>query len=199
MSMSDFVVRPLTLSLLDDWLAFFDRDAFVDNPDWSGCYCQWFHVDHSRSDWESRTPEENRAASIKLIGEGRLRGHLAYFGGRPVGWCQAATRLTIPNIANDADLAVDDADEVGSIVCFLVAEPFRKRGAAAALLEAACGGFRADGLRTAEAYPNRAAAGDAANYHGPLALYQQAGFKPYRELADLVIVRRDLGVPSASF
>jgi GNAT superfamily N-acetyltransferase len=194
--MSEIVVQRLTPELLDDWLEFFDREAFADNPDWAGCYCYWFHADDDEKDWELRTPQENRAASIALIGEGRLRGYLAYVDGHPVGWCNAAPRLSIRNIANDEALAVDDAYEVGSIVCFVVAPAFRKQGVAATLLEAACAGFRDAGLRTAEAYPRRAATGDTHNYHGPLALYLNAGFKPYRELDDLTMVRRELAVAS---
>jgi GNAT superfamily N-acetyltransferase len=190
--MADVVVQPLTPDLLGDWLAFFDHDAFADNPDWSGCYCQWFHVDHEHGAWESRTPEENRAASIDLIAAGRLQGYLAYVGGRAAGWCQAAPRLEIPNMANDPELAVEDADHVGSIVCFLVAQPSRGQGVAAGLLDAACAGFRERGLGVAEAYPRRTAEGDAANYHGPLALYLRGGFKPYREVGESVIVRREL-------
>jgi ribosomal protein S18 acetylase RimI-like enzyme len=185
----EVTVRALTPGQLDDWLAFFDGEAFADNPDWSGCYCQWFHVDHGAEEWEGRTPDTNRASSVELIGAGRLNGYLAYVGGRAVGWCQAAPRNSIPNIANDPDLAADDADEVGSIVCFVIAVAFRRQGIAQRLLEAACAGFRAQGLRTAEAYPRREAAGDAANYHGPLALYLRAGFEPNRELGDLIVVR----------
>jgi GNAT superfamily N-acetyltransferase len=187
------VVCPLDAGRLADWLTFFDNDAFADNPDWSGCYCHWFHADTAAKPWDERTPGENRAASIDLIRKGHLQGYLAYSDGRPVGWCQAAPRCAIPNIANDDDLAVEDADSIGSVVCFLVAEPFRGRGVASALLEASCEGFRAAGLRTAEAYPRQVADSAAANYHGPLALYANAGFKPYREAGDLVIMRRDLG------
>jgi GNAT superfamily N-acetyltransferase len=194
-SVSEVVVRQLTPSLLDDWLAFFDRDAFVDNPDWAGCYCYWFHADHTEKDWDSRTPEENREASIGLIGTGRLRGYLAYVDGRPAGWCQAAPRSAIPYITNEAEFAVDDAAEVGSIVCFVVATEFRQQGVAARLLEAACAGFKEEGLRTAEAYPSRSAKTAAANYHGPLSLYLRAGFKPFKELQSLVMVRRDLAGP----
>lgn len=190
--MSGFSVRRLDPSLLDDWLDFFDREAFADNPDWSGCYCQWFHADHEGEDWESRTADDNRRASIRMIGAGQLRGYLAYLDGRPVGWCQAAPRLLIPNIANDADLAAKDEDEVGSIVCFVVASAFRRQGVAALLLEAACAGFREEGLRIAEAYPSLTASGDAPNYHGPLALYLRAGFKPHRRLDTVMIVRREL-------
>jgi ribosomal protein S18 acetylase RimI-like enzyme len=195
---SEIVIRRLTPGLLEDWLAYFDHDAFEDNPDWSGCYCYWFHADREHGDWESRTAAENRAASSELIRSGGLRGYLAYSGRRVAGWCQAAPRNHIPNIANEEVLAVDDADEVGSIVCFNVAAAFRKQGVATRLLDAACAGFRAEGLRTAEAYPRRAATGDAANYHGPLALYLKAGFKAYRDLEELVVVRRELQGPAGA-
>lgn len=190
--MPSITIKRLGADLLDDWLHYFDHDAFADNPDWSGCYCQWFHVHHEDGGWESRTAAQNRAAAVELIRAGGLRGHLAYSEGRPIGWCQAAPRVIIPNIAGDAELAVDDAEEVGSIVCFNVAAAYRRQGVAAALLEAACAGFREDGLLTAEAYPVRTATGDAANYHGPLGLYLRAGFEPYRELEGLVVVRRGL-------
>lgn len=190
--MSEIIIRRLTPALLDDWLDYFDHDAFVDNPEWSGCYCRHFHFDHEKDDWSSTTPEENRGASIELIRRGRLRGYLAYAGGRPIGWCQAAPRLEIPKIANDLELGVDDADEVGSVVCFVVAATYRRRGVAARLLEAACEGFRAEGLRIAEAYPIKGATGDAHNYHGPLAMYLEAGFEICRQLGDVLIVRRVL-------
>jgi hypothetical protein len=58
--MAEIVVRELTPDLVDEWLAFFDRDAFADNPDWCGCYCHYFHADHSERDWDSRTPAYRR-------------------------------------------------------------------------------------------------------------------------------------------
>ncbi len=186
------VVRELTPDLLPDWLAFFDRDAFADHPEWAGCYCHFFHANHAEKDWDARTAEENRTASSALILSGGLRGYLAYLEGNPVGWCQAAPRSLIPNIADDQALRVDDANKVGSIACFIVARPARGLGVAARLLDAACSGFRVQGLRIAEAYPRMRAQGDAANYHGPLSLYLSMGFAAYAEHEEVVVVRRDL-------
>jgi GNAT superfamily N-acetyltransferase len=185
------VVRPLTHHLLDDWLAFFDRDAFADNPDWSGCYCQWFFCDDAE-EWEARTSDLNRALSIEMIQARRMHGHLAYLDGRPVGWCHAAPRAQLTRIANDPRLAVDEEGAVGAIVCFVIAAAARRRGVATRLLEVACDGFREQGFLIAEAYPSLVAAGDADNYHGPLQLYLGAGFEEYREVGDFVIVRRRL-------
>jgi GNAT superfamily N-acetyltransferase len=190
--MPQSVVRELTPGLLGDWLAFFDHDAFADNHEWAGCYCHFFHANHAERDWESRTAEENREASGKLILAGRMKGYLAYVDERPAGWCQAAPRRLIPNIANDPALAVNDTGDVGSIACFVVARASRGLGVARRLLDAACAGFRAQGLRIAEAYPRVQAQGDAANYHGPLSLYLNMGFSPHLELEKIVVVRRDL-------
>ena len=184
-------VERLTPDLLDDWLAYFDHDAFADNADWEGCYCCFFHMDEDA--WGQTTPERNRALAAELVTKGELNGYLAYSDeGQPVGWCQAAPFLSIPNLACDRELLSDDAGLVGSIVCFNVAAACRKQGVAAVLLEAACDGFRAAGLHIAEAYPRPEAEGDAANYHGPLALYLRAGFKPRRQLVNLTIVRKAL-------
>jgi GNAT superfamily N-acetyltransferase len=185
------LVRPLTHELLDDWLAFFDRDAFADNPDWSDCYCQFFHIDDDAV-WQARTGEQNRTAAIDMISARRMHGYLAYLDGRPVGWCHAAPRSQLPRIAGDPELAQGDGAAIGSIVCFLISATARRQGVATALLDAACAGFRHLGFAVAEAYPSTVASGDAANYHGPLELYLRAGFERFGEAGDFVIVRRDL-------
>ena len=186
------VVRALSADLLPDWLRFFDRDAFADHPDWAGCYCYFFHADHSEKEWDARTAEENREASSALIRSGQLCGYLAYLDERPVGWCQAGPRSSIRNIAHDPRLAAAEAGGIGSVVCFLVARPFRGMGVARQLLRAACDGFQAQGLRFAEAYPRVLAEGNAANYHGPLGLYLSLGFAPHAEVEKITIVRRQL-------
>ena len=190
--MTEIAVRELSPQILPDWLAFFDRDAFADNPEWSACYCHFYHFDHEAESFDDRLAKQNRAASCDLIQAGRLRGYLAYVSGRPVGWCHAAPRLLIPKLQKDESLAIGDADQVGSVVCFAVGSPHRGGGVANRLLEAACAGFRAQGLAMAEAYPRKNAVGDADNYHGPLSLYLHSGFAPFRESEQILIVRKDL-------
>lgn len=41
----ELLIRKLTPELLEDWLSFFDKDAFSDNEDWCGCYCMCYHYD----------------------------------------------------------------------------------------------------------------------------------------------------------
>ncbi len=44
-------VRAISPGQLRDFLAFFDHEAFADNPKWASCYCQCMYVDHSKVNW----------------------------------------------------------------------------------------------------------------------------------------------------
>src|SRR2546422_1010526 len=52
--MGELVVKELTPSLRDDFLHFFDKVAFADNPDWSDCYCSAYHFANNKGKAESR-------------------------------------------------------------------------------------------------------------------------------------------------
>lgn len=193
--MEQYEVRPLSPSLLDDYLAFFDRDAFQDNPHWASCYCYFYNAPQQGEEWDLRTAQENRAAVSGLIGTGGMHGYLAYQGGRPVGWCHAAPRFTIRNLANYPNPDALDPAQVGSIVCFVVAQPRRRSGVATVLLEAALQGFAEQGLTWAEAYPRNdpgAQSTPAANYHGFLQMYLKHGFEVVHQLEHICLVRKRL-------
>jgi len=191
-NMREPVIKELTPKLLEDYLKFFDHDAFADNPAWDGCYCMYYHFSGTDEEWHVSTKSENRAAISDLIRNGQAHGLLAYVGGKPVGWCKAEGRLAIPKLDLFKGFQVDDADRVGSIVCFVIAKPYRGCGIARRLLDAACDVFTFRGLAFAEAYPSRHAASEAENYPGPLKMYLDAGFTIFRELDKRIIVRKPL-------
>jgi GNAT superfamily N-acetyltransferase len=171
----DVQIKPLAAERLEDFLTFFDRDAFMDNPQWSSCYCLFYQ--YAGADWEQRTREENRATKASLISEGRAHGLLAYVDGRPVGWCHAAPKSTLPRIGQYEDLKSADDPTLGAIVCFVVAAPYRGQGLARKLLDAACDELRDLGMKEVEAYPPGESLSEARSYHGPLRMYLDAGFK----------------------
>jgi len=188
----EIVIRELTSELLDDFLNFFDHDAFADNPAWFGCYCMYYHFTGTVEEWDKRSASENREAISTLIKRGEAHGLLAYVGGRPVGWCHAAPRKAIPRLKLYREFGVEEPERVGSIVCFVIAKPHRGRGVARRLLDAACELFTRQGLAFAEAYPCKYAESDADNFPGPLKMYLDAGFTMFRQLERYVIVRKPL-------
>lgn len=185
-------IRALRPDLLNDFLRFFEEEAFVDNPAWGSCYCCAYMGEYSGEEWGARTGEQNRSTACGLIAAGAMHGYLAYIDGRLVGWCNAAARSRIPAFNSVPPVDADDNDKAGAIVCFVVAPAYRKRGVARALLNAACDGFRAAGLHVAQAHPIRGREGDADNYPGPLAMYLEAGFHEVRSFGDIVLVRKRL-------
>ena len=190
-------VRALAPVLRDDFLRFFDRTAFMDNPIWADCYCLFYQFAGPQEEWAKRGADENRADKAALIERGESHGYLLYADGEPAGWCHAAPRPTLPPLGMAPEMwgNAGDAASVGSIVCFTIAAPYRRQGLATTLLDAACDGFRAQGIAVAEAYPVKrlqGAAPDAFVYHGPLSMYLAAGFERHAETERFQIVRKAL-------
>jgi ribosomal protein S18 acetylase RimI-like enzyme len=181
MNASTVEIHALSPERLADFLAFFDGEAFSDNPKWSSCYCQCFYEDHSKIHWPSRTAMENREGAIHRIAQGRMQGLLAYQEGNVVGWCNAAPRGLLH--ALDAE-PIPNPEQVGTILCFLVAPSARGRGVATALLDAACQHLREQGLVSVEANPRPGAKGTAENHFGHLGMYLAAGFTVRRTDSD---------------
>jgi len=190
MSPSQVEIRKLCPELMQDFLLFFDGEAFADNPKWGSCFCQFLYVDHATVNWAARTRQENRAEACDRICTHRMEGYIAYRAGKPVGWCNAAPRTMMDAFADEPD---PDAVRIGQITCFVVAKSHRRSGVATALLHAACAGLKAQGLEIAAALPMAEASGDAQNHFGPLSMYLAAGFQPHRTDAEgRVHVRRSL-------
>ncbi len=192
-------IRDLTPALLDDYLRFFDKDAFTDFPYWAGCYCGFY--DTPGDDWDStlKAGPAHRAARADLIRSGKAHGLLAIADGKVVGWCNAQARASFANLRRYAVVVDEPLEPVGSIMCFLVAPGARGRGVGTALLSAACDRFRRDRLRVAEGYPTTnpvkrdwETPWAEENYKGSLKMYLKAGFKVHRQLERFAIVRKQL-------
>jgi GNAT superfamily N-acetyltransferase len=189
---SHVVIKELTPKLLDDFLHFFDHDAFADNPKWAGCYCMYYYFAGPEDEWRVQNGPVNRKDIAELIESGNAQGFLAYQDSKPVGWCNAAPRKMLPMLERYESLRVDDPGKVGSIVCFLVAKNHRGQGIAKQMLNAASNKFRKQGLSYAEAYPASEAKSDADNCNGPLSMYLANGFIIHRQNESVTIVRKAL-------
>jgi GNAT superfamily N-acetyltransferase len=180
-------IHPATPDRLNDVLHFFDVEGFAGKPEWAACYCVAHHLGEGRPDYCRAT---NRAALVERIREQSTTGFLAYADGKVGAWCNASPRSAYIHYAGRDDR---DDDEVGSIVCFVVAPPYRRHGLAAKLLDAACASFVDRGFTVAEAYPNRSPSDDASAYHGPMSMYLEAGFTEVGSLDErLAVVQKVL-------
>lgn len=174
-------VQSLTPATLPDLLAFFDDDAFSDNPKWASCYCQCFYEDHRVVTWSERSATQNRTIAIERGNAGAMQGCLAYIDGVVVGWCNAAPRALLHALDEEP---IAHAADTGCILCFLVSPAHRGQGVATALLNAACDALRGQGLKHVEANPRTGTVSAAQNHYGPLAMYLAAGFAVDRDSDD---------------
>lgn len=184
----NIITKPLSPGLLGDFLEFFDNDAFSDNPDWAGCYCCFYHCTDSMG-WEKRTGAENRAAAQSMIKSGAMQGYLAYIGGRPAGWVNAGARENFARLSENPKLP--EGANVCSIVCFTISPSFRRVGIAKALLSAVLEGAKGK-FHFVEAYPLKGEQTQAMHYHGPLSMYEDAGFEIVKEFEKYFVVRKAL-------
>lgn len=188
---SKLELKPLVPSRLDDWLAFFEGEAFADNPEWGACYCRCFVFGGGGFDaWDRAcTAGENKAPMVERVREGSIDGLLAYRDGAPIGWVHygPTARFHTPR----GPLAPAD-EGVASIVCFIVAAEHRRTGVARALLRGSLAELGRAGFHAVDARPRIGEHSAAEQFTGPLALYLSEGFREVEPLGDRVRVRRQL-------
>jgi GNAT superfamily N-acetyltransferase len=185
-------IHAMSEDRIDDWLRFFDHDAFAGNPDWASCYCLEPH--------EPGTPEEPERAwrDTRARVCGRLRdctmfGYLAYAGDRPAGWVNASLRSDY-GMYRDVDPSGPPPQTVIGISCFVIAPPYRRHGVASALLDRVIADASARGATWIEGYPrNQPEENDAGHFRGPRSMYDARGFEPVQVRERDTVMRRRAG------
>jgi ribosomal protein S18 acetylase RimI-like enzyme len=192
-SLGEVEILPLRSNMRDAYLAFFDHDAFPDNPAWAACYCLSYTQNLPPGDFEEQGAEQNRAARAAQIDRGEASGVVATSGGRIVGWCHAAPRTSLALLDRYPEFAAEDPDRTAAIVCFVVPPQYRGQGLARKLLEGACTMMRERGFAEIHAYPPKEDRPTAAGiYHGRKKMYADAGFEHVRDGQQYTVVRKAL-------
>lgn len=187
-------VQHVTAERVDDWLAFFDRDAFAGNPGWASCYCLEPHAP-APPERPERPWRETRSMMVELLRRGTSYGYLAYADGIPAGWVNASLRSDY-RLYGEVEKGGPEPAAIVGVSCFVVAPPYRRHGIAAALLDRVVDDAAARGAAWIEAYPANAPDGsDAGHFRGPRAMYDARGFEPVEVRERYTVVRR----PAAYF
>jgi GNAT superfamily N-acetyltransferase len=182
-------IVPVMHDHVDDWLRFFDHDAFADNPDWASCYCLEPHLPATPNQPE-RPWRETRACMAERFAGGTTFGYLAYVDGRVAGWVNASLRSDY-GLYRDVDPNGPDPSSVIGVSCFVIAPPFRRHGIASALLDRVIADAPSRGAAWIEAYPrNHPDANDAAYFRGARSMYEARGFKAIEVRERDTVVRR---------
>jgi len=188
-------ICPLTPTLLDDYLNFFNNIAFSDNPTAPKCHCVHFHWNAEFEAEFHRSGKVGDAADF--VNRGVIKGYLVYKDGNVVGWCNANDKRNFDGLRCDVlkgnrrelwNDAVNDI-KIKSVVCFLVAPSMRGQGVARQLLERVCKDAKNEGYNCVEGYPLVMETNTYANHHGPMKLFSKLGFNEYKRYKNDAIMR----------
>ena len=187
----EVAIHPVSGPRIDDWLHFFDRDAFAGNPSWASCYCLEPHL--PASDENPELPwRETRAAMVDRLNDGGTYGYLAYVDGRAAGWANASLRADYGLYA-DVDPSGPHPGHVLGVSCFIIAPPYRRHGLAGQLLDRVIEDATARGAGWVEGYPYNEPDGDAAShFRGPRRIYDERDFQPMEEHERYTVMRRSV-------
>lgn len=201
-AISDPMIQPVSCDRIEDWLEFFDHDAFVGKPEWAGCYCLEPHVRPApgrEDELEVKPWREARAVMRERICRGDTFGYLAYVDDRPAGWVNASKRSDYSlYYRSDDNAAAMDATAVIGVSCYIVAPPYRRHGIASRLLNRVIQDAPDRRAGWIEAYPfNDPEDTDAHNFRGPRSMYEERGFEPVEVRERDTILRLKVGVPTS--
>lgn len=187
-------IHPVTESRIDDWLTFFDHEAYAGNPVDAVCYCSGPHTlargQHGGIEQQHWT--RNRATMVALLRAGRAFGYLAYVDDHPAGWVNASTRAECSRYRHENG---HDAVTI-ALSCFVIAPPYRRHGIAYALLRRVLDDAPVRGAEWVEAYPrNQVESADANNHHGLRSWFTAHGFTVVTENERDCVMRRRIVKP----
>lgn len=184
-------IRRLAPSELDSFLRFMDGPAFQTNPQWAGCYCQFYlnsAVENAELDAEKTTkPARNRAAACTRVTSGTMNGYLAMHDGEVVAWMAANSAGNLVQLP-----APVTEEKLARIICFTVAPEWQGKGLSKALISYALADLPKLGYTVVEAAPLAADTHQSWGYRGKLSTYLKLGFTlgPFIDDKHRLVTRR---------
>ena len=196
-SMGSLTFRELTPETLPDFERLFRGPGGNDQ-----CWCMYYRREQSAAKEiaeygvkKGGVHEHNRRRIEGLVEEGRAHGILAYFGGKPVGWCSYGQTEEFPLI--DRGRAYRKLPRptrrTWRIVCFVVAVGHRRKGVAGATLRALLESIRFQGGGAVEAYPAvEPRHGSGSLWFGTVSMFEREGFRRVAPLGNSVLMMKQV-------
>lgn len=195
--MSRFSASPLTPERWDDLVTVFGGGE--GRGECGRCWCMWWRL--PRAGLGQQQGKRNKALFRERVDAGPPPGLIGY-DEEPVAWMQIGPRADVPVWSEPnrltAPLAAEEASDpqVWGITCFVVRTGFRRRGYAAAMLNAGIDWAVRRGARVLDACPVDTDGGRrtaTALYHGVARPFAERGFvEQARRRPDRPLMRLDL-------
>lgn len=139
-------IHPLTAERWQDFERLFGSEGAH-----GGCWCMWWRS--AEEQFKQQAGEGNRLAMKQLVESGKIPGFIAYINGEPVGWCSIGPRVDFPALYRYWHLDQTKEADTWSIVCFYIAEPYRRQGLMTDLLHYVLEYAVSQGAKIIEGFP----------------------------------------------
>ncbi len=177
------LLKRLQVNTLDDFLEYFDHRAFLDNKDWSGCYCQFYlGTDDDENVPLTEKAEQNRALACTRVASGEMDGYLLYEEDQVIGWCAAGSSLLYPGLP-------DAEEKLARILCFNIDPDRRGQGIASQLLQLVVADLAQRGFEAVEGAPKTTGI-SSKSYRGTESMFLTQGFEQVADLGDGFVLMR---------
>ncbi|MEY4962173.1 MAG: hypothetical protein RLZZ249_870 [Actinomycetota bacterium] len=163
-------IRRLTVNELEPYLVFMDGPAFKSQPQWQGCYCQFYLNTREQNKDPGALGAVNRNRACDRLVDGTMQGYVALSEGKVIGWMAANS------FKNFVELPGDEED-VAAIICFVVESEYQRRGVATKMLNFALADLPNHGYRAVNAAPLASGEFVSHGYRGPRSMFEKAGFE----------------------
>jgi L-amino acid N-acyltransferase YncA len=166
--------RRLSTAELGKFLEFMDGPAFESQPQWRGCYCQFYLNTQAENDDPEARGEVNRQKACDRIASGVMQGYLAYAAEdgeeKVIGWMAA-------NKFNNFVSLPPQAEDVAAIICFVIDKQWQGKQIATNLLNYALNDLPKHGFTQVQSAPLKDPEFKEWGYRGPRSMFEKSGFK----------------------
>ena len=182
----------LTPELVDDFLDFFDHDAFPEGDEWANCYCLEGHL---KGENEITDPALRREHAKRLVLEGKLTGYLLRdsdnIGSRVIGWVKAGNKRDFVDPYDMRGLFSGRRryGEVKVLYCIDLVPEYQGKGIAKQAVEQVICDAKTEGYKYVEVYP-AADRSEKRNYRGHAGMYESLGFEVARDKGWYLVMRK---------
>jgi N-acetylglutamate synthase-like GNAT family acetyltransferase len=182
--------RRLSTLELDKFLQFMDGPAFESQPQWRGCYCQFYLNTQEENDAPDAREAVNRQRACDRIESGVMQGYLAFSvvdrEEKVIGWMAA-------NKFNNFVALPAQEEDVAAIICFVVDKQWQGMKVATNLLNFALADLPKHGFSKVQSAPLQDSEFKEWGYRGPKPMFEKAGFSEVAMIDDKhVLMSREL-------
>ena len=170
-----YTIEKLSPKHTQTFIDYIGNLSFHHAPEWSGCYCRFYHTTCDQETWKNRSSETNRIEAIEEISANRMQGYLVFDDAKCIGWLNANDANRFVRLREDFK-PYCEGKKVAATMCFIIHPEYRSQGIARMVLDRVIDDYRALGYDALIALPFDDPKAPQKRYRGTYNMYLEKGY-----------------------